>query len=147
MDEAKRGPGRPKQEPKKGNPSWKPASLNDFVDKEPGYRYRMSRKDPANLAKKEQEGWVNVSGIEGSETKHIQAGRIDDGKALTSVQEGHDWVLQKIPEELAQERDAYYNKESERRVSGLTSHIKKELGNEGADTHGDITISTRKGLN
>jgi len=148
MEEAKRGPGRPKQDTlKKGNSSWKPASLNDFVDKEDGFRYRMSRKDPNNLAKKEQEGWVNVSAVQGSQTKHIEAGRIDDGKALTSVQEGHDWILQRIPENVAAERDAYYNNESERRVAGLTAHIKKELGNEGAETHGDITISSRKGLN
>ncbi len=147
MEEAKRGPGRPKQEPKKGNPSWKPASLNDFTDKEPGYRYRMSRNDPDNLAKKAQEGWENVSGSQSPTTKHIEAGRIDDGKALTSVLEGRDWVLQRIPEELAQERDVYYNNESERRIAGLTAHIKKELGNEGAETHGDITISSRKGLN
>lgn len=147
MEEVKRGPGRPKQESsfKKGNSSWKPASLNEFYNKEDGYRYRMSRKDPNNLAKKAQEGWENVSGIHGSETKHQDTGRIDHGTALTSVQEGPDWILQRIPEELAQGRDDYYNNESQRRIAGLTAHIKKELGKDGAEAHGDITISSRKG--
>lgn len=147
-DQVKRGPGRPaKQEDalKKGNSSWKPASLNEFTDKDPGYRYRMSRKDPQNLSKKSQEGWETVSGIQGSQTSHDDPKRIEHGKPLTSVHEGHDWVLQRIPEEIAQKRDEYFNGETERRTSGLTAHIKKEMGKEGAAAHGDITISSRKG--
>lgn len=140
-EQVKKGP----KSLKKGNSSWKPASLNDFINKEDGYRYRMSRNDPANLAKKAQEGWETVSGVNNSDTKHEATNRVDHGKPLTSVQEGHDWVLQRIPEELAKERDEYYNNESERRVAGLTAHIKKDLGKEGADTHGEITISSRKG--
>lgn len=144
-------PGRPpkQQEPniKKGKSSWRPASLNEFFDKEPGYRYRMSRKDPGNLAKKSAEGWETVSGIQSAQTKHDEPERIQDGKPLTSVQDGHDWVLQRIPEETAQERDAYYNNETERRTLGLTAHLKKDMKDKGgnAPVHGDITISSRKG--
>lgn len=147
MEQVKRGPGRPKQEDslKKGNSSWKPASLNEFSDKEPGYRYRMSRKDPNNLSKKRDEGWENVSAINSPQTSHIDPGKLDNGKPLSSVLEGHDWVMQRIPEEVAQKRDEYWNNENARRVSGLTAHIKKELGKGGAESHGDITISTRKG--
>lgn len=144
--EEKRGPGRPKQTVpfKKGNSSWKPASLNEFNNKEDGYRYRMSRKDPDNLAKKSQEGWETVSGIQSSTTEHQDTNRIQDGKPLTSVTEGRDWVLQRIPEELAKGRDEYYNAESARRTAGLTAHIKKEMAKEGAGSHGEITISSRK---
>lgn len=146
-EQIKRGPGRPKQEDsfKKGNSSWKPASLNEFTNKEDGYRYRMSSKDPKNLSKKAAEGWETVSGIEGSETKHVDPNRIQHGKPLTSVNEGHDWILQRIPEEVAQGRDAYYNAETERRTAGLTAHVKKEMAKDGAGMHGDITISSRKG--
>lgn len=134
--------GRP---PKKGRSSWKPASLNEFLNKEDGYRYRMSSKDPVNLAKKESEGWETVSGIHSANTEHVSAGRMNDGKSLSSVQQGHDWVLQRIPEELALERDAYYNNETARRTAGLTAHIKKDLGKEGAKSHGNITISSNRG--
>lgn len=146
-EQVKRGPGRPKQEDsfKKGNSSWKPASLNEFKDKEDGYRYRMSRKDPVNLQKKRDEYWENVGGIQSPQTSHDAPNKIEHGKPLTSVYEGHDWVLQRIPEEIAQERDAYYNAETERRTSGLTAHIKKEMAKDGATAHGDITISSRKG--
>jgi hypothetical protein len=128
---------------KKGRPSWVPASLNVFFDKEEGYRYRMSRKDSSNLAKKAQEGWENVSGIQSVDTKHESAGRIHDGSSLTSVQEGRDWVLQRIPEDVALERDEYYNREAGRRIQGLTAHVKESV--RGASLHGDITISSRKG--
>lgn len=130
---------------KKGKTSWSPASLNEFSFKEEGYRYRMSRNDPENLAKKSQEGWETVSGIQSGQTKHNAAERINDGSNLTSVLEGRDWVLQRLPEDLAAGRDEYYNSEVERRTAGLTSHIKKEIGKSGANTHGQITISSRNG--
>ena len=149
--DVKRGPGRPKQVneeipvKKKGKSSWKPASLNEFYNKEEGYTYRMIRKDPDNLAKKQVENWEIVSGIQSGNTKHIEPGRINDGKPLTSVQEGKDWILQRISEETALERDAYYNNETNRREAGLTAHVKKEVAKEGANTHGEITISNRNG--
>lgn len=134
--------GRP---PKKGRRSWKPASLNEFHNKEDGFRYRMMSKDTVNLAKKEAEGWEIVSGLQSADTEHVSSGRMNDGKSLSSVQQGHDWVLGKIPEELAVERDAYYNNETARRTAGLTAHIRKDLSKEGAKTHGNITISSNHG--
>lgn len=145
-DLAKRGPGRPKQDPlKKGSPSWKPASLNKFSNLDPDYRYRMIRKDEENLAKKSQEGWEIVSGIHSSQTEHLSPGRIGDHQPLTSVTEGRDWILGRMPEETAKARDAYWSSENDRRTAGLTSHIKKDLAKEGAAMHGEITISSRKG--
>lgn len=130
---------------KKGNVSWKPASLNEFANKEDGYRYRMSRKDPDNLSKKAQEGWETVSDIQSSDTKHIDPNRIDLGTPLTSVQEGRDWILQRIPEEVAQARDAYQEDLKDRKTGALTAHIKKEAKEQGTDIHGEITISSRRG--
>lgn len=145
MDEVKRGPGRPKQDTlKKGKASWKPASLNVFSDLDPDFRYRMLRKDPENLAKKKQEGWIIASGVTDS-AEHKEPGYIGDHNALTSVTEGKDWILGKLPNEIAEARDEYMNSETERRTMGLTAHIKKDLAKEGASSHGEITISTRKG--
>lgn len=129
---------------KKGNASWKPASLNEFTNKEDGFRYRQMRKDPENLYKKEVEGWEIVSGVQGSNTKSVDPNRIDLPAQMTSVQEGRDWILGRIPEELALERDKYIDNENERRVAGLTAHVKKENAKSGAGTHGEITISSRK---
>lgn len=146
MEDAKRGPGRPKQEPlKKGKASWKPASLNVFDNLEPGYRYRQMRKDPENLVKKSQEGWEVVSDLQSPHTEHQAADNLGDHKPLTSVLEGRDWVLGRIPEELAQSRDEYINATTANRTKGLTAHIKKDLEKSGAGMHGEITISSRKG--
>lgn len=142
LEQTTRKPGRPPM--KKGRTSWSPASVTEVVNKEDGYRYRWSNKSPDNLAKKQAEGWETISKL--SSDKSIPSPeRINDGKPLTSIYEKHDVILQRIPEELAVERDEYFNKESERRTSGLTSHIKREIGKEGAETHGEITISSRRG--
>jgi hypothetical protein len=132
---------------KKGKSSWRPASLNEFTNKEDGYRYRMMRKDPDNLSKKKQEGWEIVSQISAPDNLHVDAGRIDDGKPLTSVQEGRDWIYGRISEEKAQERDEYFQKQSDRQIEGLTAHLKKDMRDKGgnAAVHGNITISSRKG--
>lgn len=147
----KRGPGRPSaikasEAPlKKGRSSWKPASVLDVEGKEDGYRYRWVNKNPENLHKKELEGWETVSGLQSDSAKHVGSGRINDGEQLTSTNEKHDCILQRIPEDIAIERDAYFNGKSAAQVSGLTAHIKKDLAKEGAGSHGDITISSRKG--
>lgn len=147
MEDVKRGPGRPRQEEplKKGNSSWKPASATDVVNKEAGYRYRWARKDQDNIAKKKAEGWETVSGLTSDKATPEITNRINDGKSVSSVYEKHDVILQRIPEEIAQGRDAYFNAETERRTAGLTAHIKKDLAKDGAPSHGEITISSRKG--
>lgn len=141
----KRGPGRPaRQELKKGNSSWKPASVTDVAGKDPNYRYRWCHKDPDNLASKDAEGWETVTGLMSDQVEPVENNRMDEGKKMTSVYEKRDVILKRIPEEIAQQRDAYYNNESARRVAGLTAHIKKEAGKEGAEVHGDITVTSRQ---
>ena len=150
IDEAiadKRGPGRPKSQStlvlKKGKPSWKPASVTDVTNKEPGYRYRWSNKLPDNLAKKAQEGWETVSGITVDGSQAVDDGKMNSGKKLTSIYEKHDVILQRIPEEVAQERDAYFGEKTKKQTLGLTAHFKNEVKKDGnAPTHGEITISS-----
>lgn len=132
---------------KKGKASWKPASLNEFTNKEDGYRYRMMRKDADNLSKKKQEGWEIVSQLNDPDSSHVNPDKINEGKPLTSVLEGRDWVYGRIPEDAAQERDEYFQRQSDRQVEGLTAHLKKDMRDKGgnAAVHGEITISSRKG--
>lgn len=142
--EVKRGPGRPpKEEIKKGNSTWKPANILDVFDKEDGYRYRIAEKSPRNIAKKQREGWEIVSGIQSPHTGNNTGNYLDRGNQLTSVVEGFDYVIMRIPEEEALKRDAYFNGESGRRTAALCRETKKELG--GAPVHGSITME-KKGL-
>lgn len=140
----KRGPGRPPVALKKGNPSWKPANVDETFGKEDGYRYRWINKDEANLAKKKQERWEVVSGIGGQNTTtEAGTGRIDDGKQLTSVRERFGQVLARMPEEDAKQRDNYFNNESARRVKALRKQAQKDLGDADAPIHGSISMEKR----
>lgn len=139
----KRGPGRPAKQEKKGKSSWKPASVTEVTNKEDGYRYRWVNKNKDNVAKKLQEGWELIKADAPEE-------RIEHGQSLTSVTEKHDVVLMRLPEESAtgqdaQSRDQWLEEKNERRLAGLTAHLKKDLNKEGAEAHGEITISSRKG--
>lgn len=129
---------------KKGKPTWKPAAVLDVTDKDPGYRYRWSNKDPENLARKAAEGWETINGLQADNSKHIEPGKIQDGKPMTSIKERKDCILQRIPEELALERDEYMNNRTKQRTAGLTAHLKKEIGKD-APIHGKITIGSLKG--
>lgn len=148
--EAKK-PGRPPKQSdvgmKKGKPVWKPASVVDVVDKQPGKRYRLVNKDPDNMARKRAEGWEIESGVNTSSAKILPDGRIETGSQLTSVYERKDVILMTMPEELAQSRDAYINEKTRKRTVGLTAHLKREIRDKGgnAPVHGDITISSLRG--
>lgn len=148
----KRGPGRPPQTEvplKKGRSTWKPANVLDILDKEPGYRYRVAEKSARNIAKKQREGWEIVSAINSPNTDNKSIGNgVDLGKQMGSVLDGHDYIIMRIPEDMAQERDDYFNGESSRRMSALKRQTTEEfskIGKDGAPVHGSITIE-KKGI-
>ena len=102
---------------KKGNRSWKPFDLLDIQDKDPNYRYRWGHKDPANLTKKRAEGWLfaekAIAKYKKSDatTKSASATDIDYAdQSMTTMTEYNDLVLMVLPEEIALERDAYFQK-------------------------------------
>lgn len=133
--------GRP---PKKGNPTWKPANVDDVFDKEKGFRYRWINSDPKNVAKKRAEQWEVVSDLAGSETTaETGYGRLDAGKPLTSVREGNGRILARMPEELALERDEYINNKTSRMTSALKRQTRDDLGKSGAPVHGSISMEQR----
>lgn len=136
-----KGPGRP---PKKGKPTWKPANVDDVVDKEDGFRYRWINAEPKNIAKKQAEQWEIVSDIAGSQTtSEAGYGRIDAGKHLTSVREGQGRILARLPEDVAVERDAYVNGKTARMTAALKRQTRDDLGKSGAPIHGGISIEQR----
>lgn len=143
----KKGPGRPKSQStpvlKKGKTSWKPASVVDVIDKDPNKRYRLVNKDPDNMAKKRAEGWEIESKVTSGNAELKHDGSMSVGSQMTSTFERKDVILMSMPEEIAKERDAYFEGKTRRQTEGLTSHFKKEMVKEGkAPTHGEITISS-----
>lgn len=151
--EAKRGPGRPPKAVselpiKKGNPTWKPANVDDTFDKEDGFRYRWINEDQTNLLKKELEGWEIVSDIAGSKTKsEVGYGRINDGAQQTSVRKRVGQILARIPIEEAEKRDSYFNAKTDRSLSAMRKNMSAEMPRDKAGNvapvHGSITIEKR----
>lgn len=136
--------GRPPNELKKGNSTWKPANILDIFEKEPGFRYRIAEKSPRNIAKKRREGWEVVSAINSPNTVNETGNYMDKANQQTSVLEGYDYVVMRIPEEKALERDAYFNGENSRRISALKRETSKGMDGK-ASVHGEITIE-KKGI-
>lgn len=148
--EAKRGPGRPPKAEseaplKKGRSTWQPANILDVFEKEPGYRYRVAEKSPRNIAKKQREGWEIVSAIQSPKTGNNTGNYLDKGSQLTSVVEGYDYVVMRLPEDEAKLRDAFYNNESARRMSALKRQTRDDLSKDNAPVHGSITME-KKGI-
>lgn len=130
----------PKEQAKKGTKSWSPSNLGDILEKEPGFRYRKVRKDDDNIAKKKDEQWEFVSGVNGYKTSTIQpAGRPDEPHKITSNVEGRDWILMRMPDEAAEQRDAFYQDKVKRLERRLTRQTQDELSKDGATMHGSIT--------
>jgi len=126
--------------PRKGRKSWKPANLIDIHGKEDGFRYRILSKDSQNLAKKLAEGWELVNNISESGETNEAPKPITGGSSLTSVREGHDWVLARIPEEDAKLRDEYYQQLTDRRTRAITKDLKNKVLEENTTAHGSITM-------
>lgn len=127
---------------KKGTASWRPAQKLDVTGKVKGYRYRLVDKDPLNLQKKEAEGWLFVNAETGIPGTYSRPSTVSDGKSLTTENTYRELVLMALPEEVAKERDAYYNAVTDRQTAGLKSHLQSEARgvNPAAAIHGKVVI-------
>jgi hypothetical protein len=90
---------------KKGFKVWRPASLLEVRNREPGYHYRWVNKEPLNISKKLAEGW------EFAEKEELVG---EDGRVKERVTEYRTLVLMKIDEETRQAREEYYSAETDR---------------------------------
>lgn len=123
---------------KKGTASWRPHKTLEVKKSRPGYRQRWVNTDPANLERKQAEGW------EFSKAEHERAKAVDVGKNLGSVQQYRDLVLMEIPEETAAARAEYYNQQTLNQTAGITKRLKQKMAQSGnAATYGDVLIGEK----
>lgn len=113
--------------PKKGKRSWQPRSSRLKVENpEPGVRYKWftvaggdSRIDEAR-----EEGWEVVSGVTG--------GRVRAGDASSdSLRRVGTLRLMKLPEDLAESRDEYHKRETDRQTMRPAQRAMQMLGETG----------------
>ncbi|MGH8601522.1 MAG: hypothetical protein ACREXR_01695 [Gammaproteobacteria bacterium] len=119
---------------RKSRVQWKPAKLLDTVtgfDHE-NFVPRWVDKDPANLVRKQAEGWEFVSPLKGDKAVHERPGNLQDGTPMaSSLTEYRDLVLMKIPKEMVEARNEYYSMRTQEQLDGLVTKPKsmaRELG-------------------
>ena len=111
---------RPKQ--------WAPAELLPEPDKQPGYGYRwirvstLNQADPRNLSGKLREGWEPVNVEEQPKFQLL----IDPNSRFKDNIEIGGLLLCKAPEEFIQQRNAYYQKQSETQMEAVDSSLMRQ---------------------
>mgnify|MGYP006280627029 CR=1 FL=1 len=111
---------RPKQ--------WTPPELLPEPDKQPGFAYRWIRvstlnmADPRNLSAKLREGWEPVKIEEQPKFQLL----IDPNSRFKDNIEVGGLLLCKSPEELVEQRNAYYQKQSEGQIDSVDNNLMRQ---------------------
>jgi hypothetical protein len=126
------------QAPKKSSAPWKPRGSRLAVrNQEPGYRYKWASVSHSEDRVEElrEEGWEIVSATTGG--SKLLAGE----RALTSVAKIGTLRLMKMPEDMAQARDAHYEDETNRQTMRPAQRAVQMLSQLGSDYAADQVIT------
>ncbi len=111
---------RPKQ--------WAPAELLPEPDKQPGYNYRwirvstLNQADPRNLSGKLREGWEPVKITEQPKFQLL----IDPTSRFKDNIEVGGLLLCKTSSELVDQRNAYYNNQTQAQTQAIDNSFMRE---------------------
>lgn len=125
---------------KKGNKSWKPATVLETFKKNPNYGYRYCANTPENILKKQAEGWELVNKVTDSQVE------IDTAQQTNPVTGGmnvRELVLMRIEKGTLEARKAYFDEKADQQEKGIKAQLQSEARKEGnAVIQGDIKIET-----
>lgn len=111
---------RPKQ--------WRPAELLPEPDKQAGYKYRWIRvsmngqSDQRNLSRAIREGWEPVRVEEQPKMKLL----VDPTSRFSDNIEIGGLILCKTPEEFVDQRNAYYQQQTEAQANAVDNSLMRE---------------------
>ena len=111
---------RPKQ--------WRPAELLPEPDKQPGFKYRWIRvsmngqSDQRNLSRAIREGWEPVRVEEQPKMRLL----IDPTSRFADNIEIGGLILCKTPEEFVEQRNAYYQQQTEAQANAVDNSLMRE---------------------
>lgn len=111
---------RPKQ--------WRPPELLPEPDKQPGYSYRWIRvatlntADPRNLSAKLREGWEPVPIEEQPKFQLL----VDPNSRFKDNIEIGGLLLCKTPEEFVQQRNAFYQKQTQAQTEAVDNNLMRQ---------------------
>lgn len=125
---------------KKGTSSWRPFKTLDVKKKDTAKRLRWVNTDPANLERKQAEGWVFA---QDAETVHDRPKGVDHGKGIGTLKQYRDLVLMEMPEDQAEARAEYYRERTRHQSDGVTKQVRDKVnqGLPGATVYGDVKIT------
>jgi len=107
---------------------WQPASLLPDPNPEPGYTFRwvrmstLNQADPMNVSSKLREGWEPVKA---SAHPEIQLSVVESDKHRDNIVIG-GLMLCKIPNELVDDRNSFYNVQAENQMRSVDSNFMRE---------------------
>ena len=111
---------RPKQ--------WTPPELLPEPDKQPGFAYRwirvstLNNSDPRNLSAKLREGWEPVKIEEQPKFQLL----IDPNSRFKDNIEVGGLLLCKTPQELVDQRNSYYQRQSEGQIESVDNNLMRQ---------------------
>ena len=107
---------------------WAPPSHLEAPEAPPGFVHRWIRiamrgeEDKMNVHAKLREGWEPVRA---DQYPHYEAPVIDDGKYQGVIGQG-GLMLCKIPQEVADERNAYYDQQARSQMNSVDNNLMRE---------------------
>jgi hypothetical protein len=113
---------------------WEPAPLLPVSGKDPNYVYRWVRLD--NLDKAMVEGWDPVKGVNKGKEEPPPI-LLLDGTQIDSAIRKRNLILCKMPKELADKRNAYYQARTDSLLEAQAEKFKEEVGGR---TYGGIKV-------
>lgn len=107
---------------------WLPPQLLPEPNPEPGYAFRwiristMNQADPTNVSSKLREGWEPVKASEHPEIQLMsgQSNRFPDSVEIGGL------LLCKTPVEFIEDRNAYFNQQTEAQMNSVDSNFMRE---------------------
>lgn len=108
--------------------TWAPPTLLPDPNPEPGYEFRWIRlstlgtKDPMNVSAKLREGWEPVKASDHPEV-HLEM--VEDSRFKDNIVVG-GLMLCKIPSEMVEQRNAYYNGQAQAQMTSVDNNFMRE---------------------
>ena len=107
---------------------WKPPSMLDAPQPPPGYQFRWIREatrgvdDKSNMSKRIREGYEPVRA---EDFPDFEAPTIESGSNTGVIGVG-GLILAKVPEETAEERNAYFRNQADSAMQGVDQNFMRE---------------------
>ena len=124
---------------------WQPPSMLDAPDAPPGYQHRWVRAevrghdDRANMSKRIREGFEPVRA---EDHPDFDAPTVEDGRHAGVIGVG-GLILAKVPEEIVEQRNAYYESKTAEQIQGVDNDLMRESNPKMPLKRGDMERNTK----